>query len=80
MLESFQIFEFSCRIWKWVIKQRKKKNQNTIGEIKKDLNESMVNGKKLKNKETEKRARMVENPDDAAAVICHCEELIRSKQ
>lgn len=80
MLESFQIFEFSCRIWKWVIKQRKKKNQNTIGEIKKDLNESMVNGKKLENKETEKRARMVEKPDDAAAVICHCEEFIRSKQ
>lgn len=49
MLEPFQIFKFRCRIRKWVIKQRKKKNQNTIDEIKKDLNESIVNGKKLEN-------------------------------
>ena len=80
MLEPCQIFKFRWRIWKWVIKQRKKKNQNTIGEIKKDLNESIANGKKLDNKETEKRARMVEKPEDAAAVIRHCQEIIRSKQ
>ena len=80
MLEPFQILKFRCRIWKWVIKQRKKKNQNTIAEIKKDLNESIVNGKKLENKQTEKRAKMVEKPEDAAAVIRQFEEIIRSKQ
>ena len=80
MLEPFQIFKFRCRIWKWVIKQRKKKNQNTLDEIKKGLNESIVNGKKLENEETEKIARMVEKPEDAAAVIWLCEEIIRSKQ
>ena len=63
------------------MKQRKKKNnQNTVDEIKKDLNESIVNSKKLKNKEAEKRARMVEKPEDAAAVIRQYEEIISSKQ
>ena len=60
--------------------KEEKKNQNTIDEIKIDLNKSIVNGKKLENKNTEKRARMVEKPEDAAAVIRQCEEIIRSKQ
>ena len=50
-------------------KTKEEKNQNTIAEMKKDLSESIVNGKKLENKQTEKRARMVEKPEDAAAVI-----------
>ena len=61
-------------------KTKEEKNQNTIAEMKKDLNESIVNGKKLENKQTEKRARMVEKPEDAAAVIRQFEKIIRSKQ
>ena len=61
-------------------KTKEEKNQNTIAEMKKDLNESIVNGKKLENKQTEKRARMVEKPEDAAAVIRQFEEIITSKQ
>ena len=58
----------------------KEKIQKTIDEIKKDLNESRVNGKKHENKETEERARMIEKPEDAAAIIRQCEEIIRRKQ
>ena len=61
-------------------KTKEEKNQNTIAEMKKDLNESIVNGKKLENNQTEKRARMVEKPEDAAAVIRQFEEIITSKQ
>ena len=61
-------------------KTKEEKNQNTIAEMKKDLNESIVNGKKLENKQTEKRARMVEKPEDAAAVIRQFEKIITSKQ
>ena len=61
-------------------KTKEEKNQNTLDEIKKGLNESIVNGKKLENEETEKIPRMVEKPEDAAAVIWQCEEIIRSKQ
>ena len=50
-----------------------------MDEIKKDLNESIVNGKKHENKETEERARMIEKPEDAAAIIRQCEEIIRTK-
>ena len=61
-------------------KTKEEKNQKTIAEMKKDLNESIVNGKKLENKQTEKRARMVEKPEDAAAVIRQFEKIITSKQ
>ena len=61
-------------------KTKEEKNQNTIAEMKKDSNESIVNGKKLENKQTEKRARMVEKPEDAAAVIRQFEKIITSKQ
>ena len=58
----------------------KEENKKTIDETKKNLNESIVNGKKHENKETEERAKMTEKPEDAAAIICQCEEIIRSKQ
>ena len=60
--------------------KEEKKNQNNIDEIKKDLNKSIVNGKKLENKNTENTARMVEKPEDVAAVIRQCEDIVRSKQ
>ena len=37
----------------------KEKNRKTIDETKKNLNESIVNGKKHENKETEERAKMI---------------------
>ena len=58
----------------------KEKNKKTIDETKKNLNESIVNGKKHENKETEERAKMIEKSEDAAAIIRQCEEIIRSKQ
>ena len=39
----------------------KEKNKKTIDETKKNLNESIVNGKKHENKETEERAKMIKN-------------------
>ena len=39
----------------------KEKNRKTIDETKKNLNESIVNGKKHENKETEERAKMIKN-------------------
>ena len=41
--------------------KRKEKNKKTIDETKKNLNESIVNGKKHENKETEERAKMIKN-------------------
>ena len=79
MLEPFQIFKFRYRIWKWLIKQRDK-NRKTIDEIKKYLNKSLVNGQKHENNETGERARMIEKPEDVAAIIRQCEHIIRSKQ
>ena len=75
MVQHFKIFNLDIER-----QQSTKKIKKTQRKSKKDLNESIVNGKKHENKETEERARMIEKPEDATAIIRQCEEIIRSKQ
>ena len=56
-----------------------KRNQKTKEAIKKELDESIVNGERHGNMETEEKARGVEKPENAATVIREFEQIIRSK-
>ena len=56
-----------------------KRNQKTKEAIKKELDETIVNGERQDNTETEEKARAVEKPENAATVIREFEQIIRSK-
>ena len=57
-----------------------KKPQKTKEEIRKDVEEPIVNSKKHDNMEIGKKAKMVERPEDAAKVIEELEEIIRTNK
>ena len=48
--------------------------------IKKELEDSIINGERHENKELEEKASKVKNTEDAAAVIGEFEEIIKSKK
>ena len=48
--------------------------------MKKQLEESIVNGEIHENKETKEKAKKVERPEDTTSVFREFEEIIRSKK
>ena len=57
-----------------------KKPQKTKEEIRKDVEEPIVNSKNHDNMEIGKKAKMVERPEDAAKVIQELEEINRTNK
>ena len=58
----------------------KKKPHKTKDEIKKELDESLVNGETHDNTEIDETGTRIEKPEDAATVIREFEEIIKSKK
>ena len=62
------------------VDEANKKNRKTKDEIKKDLEESIINGERNEEIETEEKVNNFETRKNAAEIIQQFEQIIKSKQ